>query len=242
MAKDPVCPIYYNDLLGSTRDWTDEEFGCYVRLLLEQWDKGKIPSPYQKSTKNLPNDYQRLTRIATSVERNWELISTKFIETDGGLVNEVMEDIRTKRLLFKQKQSENRKKGYQNSTKLPTKPSTKTEPPLEEEKEIVFSSLNNSTLTISNGTWESEKKQFLIAEQWQMKQCSEFGLTRDRLNEEIKEFLDMLEKQEDYKDMKELKKHWYNWYRKKSKSKPSLTLTPYQQEIEEKRRKHLESR
>lgn len=132
MAKDPICPIYYNDLLGSTRDWTDEEFGCYVRLLLEQWDKGKIPNPHQNSTKNLPNDYQRLTRISTSVERNWELISTKFSEVDGGLANEVMEDIRTKRLKFKEKQSENRRKGYQNSTK----PSTKTLPRLENENEI----------------------------------------------------------------------------------------------------------
>ena len=205
MAKDPICPIYYNDLLGSTRDWTDEEFGCYVRLLLEQWDKGKIPTPYQKSTKNLPNDYQRLIRISTSIERNWQLISTKFIEVDGGLINEVMEEIRTKRLKFKEKQSENRKKGYQKSTKHTTKP----EPLRENEDENYSISLNSG-----NGAWSSEKKLFLNAEQWQYKQCSEYKISKVALLEYINVFLNRLELQEDYKPEKELKKHCANWLRK----------------------------
>ncbi len=110
MAKNPILPLYYNDLLGSTKTWTDEEFGAYVRLLIEQWDKG-----------GLPNNYQRLTRIATSLPTNWEMIKDKFPEVDGLLKNPNMEAIREKRARFTEKQSENVRKRYQNSTKQHTK-------------------------------------------------------------------------------------------------------------------------
>lgn len=119
MAKDPVLPLYYNDLTTSTQDWTDEEFGAYVRLLIHQWRQG-----------GLPKDYQRLTRIATSLDTNWPLLKTKFVEIDGLLKNMVMEDIRDKRAKHKQKQKDNVSKRYQNATKQPTK-----SVPLEEEHE-----------------------------------------------------------------------------------------------------------
>jgi uncharacterized protein YdaU (DUF1376 family) len=124
MAKDPVLPLYYNDISTSTQDWSDEEFGAYMRLLIHQWRQG-----------GLPKDYQRLTRIATSLERTWPLLQEKFKEVDGLLKNENMEDIRAKRAFHKQKQKENVEKRYQNSTKLSTKHPTKTLP-LEREKEI----------------------------------------------------------------------------------------------------------
>jgi len=95
MAKDPIFPLYYNDIDRSTKTWTDEEFGAYMRLLMEQWDKG-----------GLPKDYQRLTRIATSLDRNWTLLKDKFIEVDGQLKNTVLEEIRLKRDKHKEKQKE----------------------------------------------------------------------------------------------------------------------------------------
>lgn len=119
MAKDPVFPLYYNDIDRTCKTWTDEEYGCYVRLLVEQWDKG-----------GLPKDYQRLTRLATSMEKNWSMLKSKFPEVGGELRNPVLEEIRAKRLKHKQKQKENIDKRYQNSTKHPTKPL-----PLEKENE-----------------------------------------------------------------------------------------------------------
>lgn len=119
MAKDPVLPLYYNDITTSTQDWTDEEFGAYVRLLIHQWRQG-----------GLPKDYQRLTRIATSLNTNWPLLKEKFQEVDGLLKNPVMEEIRLKRDKHKEKQRENVLKRYQKSTKQPTK-----KLPLEEEIE-----------------------------------------------------------------------------------------------------------
>jgi len=126
MAKDPILPLYYNDITTSTQDWTDEEFGAYMRLLIHQWRQG-----------GLPNDYQRLTRIATSLPTTWPLIKQKFAEVDGMLKNPVMEEIREKRAKHKEKQSENVRKRYQTYTKHPTK-----NLPLEKENEIEKEKLN----------------------------------------------------------------------------------------------------
>lgn len=130
MAKDPVFPLYYNDIDRSTKTWTDEEFGAYMRLLMEQWDKGY-----------LPNDYQRLTRIATSLDRNWSLLKDKFPASDGVLKNPVLEAHREKRAKHKEKQRENINKRYQKSTK---------NLPLEKENEIENEKLK------SNNEFENE--------------------------------------------------------------------------------------
>jgi uncharacterized protein YdaU (DUF1376 family) len=112
MAKNPVFPLYYNDIDRSTRDWTDEEFGCYVRLLLHQWDKF-----------GLPLGFDRLSRIATSVEKNWDIIGPKFQEVGGLLKNAKLEEIRTARMKESDKQSDNGKKGGR-----PKKNETQTKP------------------------------------------------------------------------------------------------------------------
>ena len=75
-------PIYHRDLKASTADWSDSEFGAYLRLLLHQWDRGSIPS-----------DMARLARIAPSAAEHWELIGPKF---PGG-VNPRMAKVRSDR-------------------------------------------------------------------------------------------------------------------------------------------------
>jgi len=98
-------------------------------------------------------------------------------------------------------------------------------------EDINKDSLSN-TLTIDNGTWISEKNQFLMAEQWQMKQCTEFGITPSDMKLSVNTFLTEIENKEDFKDMKELKKHWYNWYKFNKKSKPlQPELTDYQKKL-----------
>lgn len=119
MAKNPILPVYYNDLRAACLDMSDEEFGMYFRLLMEQWDK-----------KGLPKDYQRLTRLCTSFDKNWPLLKTKFVERDGKLFNENMEEIRNKRDKYSEKQKENVLKRYQKPTKHDTK-----QTPLENEYE-----------------------------------------------------------------------------------------------------------
>lgn len=132
MAKNPILPLYYNDINSSTEHWSDEEFGAYMRLLIHQWDKGSIPE-----------DATRLKRIAATAKKHWKLLKEKFIKGEDGLLrNARMEEIRINREKFISKQKENVRKrhtkplpnplpeSYQTSTKPPTKPL-----PLEDENE-----------------------------------------------------------------------------------------------------------
>lgn len=129
MGKNPILPLYYNDLLGSTQDWTDEEFGAYMRLLIYQWDKGFIP-----------NEMKRLLKIADSAEKNWPVLCQKFTPGEQGfLKNSVMEKIRFKRENFLKHQTENGIQGgrppkTQTQTQLKTQTKAKKKP-LESEKE-----------------------------------------------------------------------------------------------------------
>lgn len=115
MSKNPVLPLYYNDINSSTEHWSDEEFGAYMRLLIHQWDKG-----------GLPDDSTRLKRIASTVRKHWKLLKDKFKkDPDGQLRNPRMEEIRINRNKFLEKQAENIRKRYQTSTKDTTKVVTK---------------------------------------------------------------------------------------------------------------------
>ena len=49
-----------------------------------------------------------------------------------------------------------------------------------------------------NGTWESEKRLFLNAEEWQMKQCSFFGISKEVLEAALKRFIEKIENQDHY--------------------------------------------
>lgn len=100
MAANPILPLYYNDIDRSTRDWSDEEFGCYMRLLMHQWAQGEIPK-----------ETQRLSRIVTSLASSWELVRSKFVETETGMINQKLEEIRAERMAYLKKQQENGKKG-----------------------------------------------------------------------------------------------------------------------------------
>lgn len=133
MAANPIFPLYYNDIDRSTRDWTDEEFGCYMRLLMHQWDKGEIPK-----------DPQRLARIVTSLGSSWVQVGLKFTETEKGYINERLEEIRQERNAFNKKQQENGKKGGRkpkinpnNNPNINPNESLHNEYEIEQEKEVI---------------------------------------------------------------------------------------------------------
>lgn len=101
-GKNPVMPLYYNDFRGSTQDWTDEEAGAYIRLLIYQWDKLSIPT-----------DEKRRNKIADSAIKNWGLLSSKFpATTEGELKNERLEEIREQKKKHSEKQVANVAKRY----------------------------------------------------------------------------------------------------------------------------------
>ncbi len=101
MANNPAFPLYVNDLEGGTRHMTDEEFGCYLRLLIAQFNRRGI----------LPNDEKFLSRFCTSFKESWPIVKEKFKKIDGGLMNVRLEKERLKKEIFLKKQSENGKNG-----------------------------------------------------------------------------------------------------------------------------------
>lgn len=71
-----------------------------MRLLMHQWAQGEIPK-----------ETQRLSRIVTSLGSSWDIVRLKFVETETGLINEKLEEIRQERMAYLKKQQENGKKG-----------------------------------------------------------------------------------------------------------------------------------
>jgi uncharacterized protein YdaU (DUF1376 family) len=101
MANNPIFPFYVNDFEGGTRHMTDEEVGCYLRLLLAQFNRGGF----------LPPDENFLSRFCTSFKESWPIVKEKFLKTENGLQNKRLEHERVKREKFVIHQSENGKKG-----------------------------------------------------------------------------------------------------------------------------------
>lgn len=85
MKKEDIFPLIVKDFISATNEFSDEETGSYIRLLMKQWDSGGYIS----------SDIQKLKRISDSVEKNWNLLSTKFKPThELGLQNPKMEKVR----------------------------------------------------------------------------------------------------------------------------------------------------
>lgn len=81
---------------------TDEEVGCYMRLMLAQFNRGG----------RLPNDLKFLSRYCDSLDRSWAVVSEKFPEIDGGKnrQNERMEVERLKSEEYSESRKMNRQK------------------------------------------------------------------------------------------------------------------------------------
>lgn len=90
--------FYVDDFIGGTNHFTDEEIGCYLRLLIHQFMHGGI-------------DEKRISRIADSGAKNWPEIKSKFEKCDDGLFrNERMSKSRADALYFSEQQSLRAKK------------------------------------------------------------------------------------------------------------------------------------
>lgn len=145
MAKNPVFPLYYNDLLGSCRAFTDEELGAYLRLLIYQWDNF-----------GLPLGFDRLNLIAPTAEKNWRTIGPKFVEIDGQLFNERLEEIRAERQKFSEKQSGNGKLGGRPKTQKEPKENPDTKPNNNPKKSLHNEDEDEGELKDKKGTREEK--------------------------------------------------------------------------------------
>lgn len=122
MANNPSFSLYVNDFEGGTRHMTDEELGCYIRLLFAQFNRGK-----------LPNNTDFLRRFCTSFDKSWAIVGEKFEKIDADFIqNKRLENEIQKRDNFIDKQQVNGRKGGRppqkdKPTKNPNKTQTKTQ-------------------------------------------------------------------------------------------------------------------
>lgn len=112
MAKDPGFVFYPNDFEGGTRHMTDAEVGCYMRLLMAQFNRGGV----------LPADENFLSRFCTSFKESWPIVQEKFTDVGNGLLQNQKLQIETqKRRKFIEHQSDNGKKGGRPKTQIKPK-------------------------------------------------------------------------------------------------------------------------
>ncbi len=89
MAKDPAFLFYVKDFNDGTQDFTNEEVGAYLRLLLFQFSQGHLP--LERIKRRLNSDFDKL----------WPVISIKFIkDRNGDYYNEWLQEEQIKRGKF----------------------------------------------------------------------------------------------------------------------------------------------
>jgi uncharacterized protein YdaU (DUF1376 family) len=104
--KLPHFPLFFGDLLAATPrpKWKGQHRSLYVLLLAHQWFYGPIPSD-QESIADMC-DYP-----IDEFKRLWQVVGTKFVETDGGLINLRCEEHREKAAKISKKRRVAGKKG-----------------------------------------------------------------------------------------------------------------------------------
>ena len=87
--KLPYLPLFFGDLLAATALWTGEERALYVLLLAYQWTAGPLPKEPLKLARMAQYDPAKFRTL-------WKTVGQKFNTTDGGLVNQRLEQHRAK--------------------------------------------------------------------------------------------------------------------------------------------------
>jgi len=202
-----IMPFFYKRFLSSTQAWSDEEVGAYVRLLVFEWDNNQIPQ-----------EMQRIKRIAESAEKNWKLLKTKFCDkTEDGLQNPVMEEIRAERARFNKKQRDNgakggRKtwknnpKGTQTDTQRKAKSVPKSNPDGNPNQQKL---LDIEPLTID---YQNIRKYLNESQKYNEDTCMKFKLTMEELKKHQEDFLSEIQlTQEVYPNIKKGLSHFIHW-------------------------------
>jgi uncharacterized protein YdaU (DUF1376 family) len=97
--KAPAFQFYAQDFLTGCTYLTNEEIGMYIKMLCKQWTDGNIPKK----------------RLGFLLGLEWvslsEELKGKFIDFGEYVINDRLEKEREKKNIFREKQSENGKKG-----------------------------------------------------------------------------------------------------------------------------------
>lgn len=98
MAKDPAFLFYPGDWQGGTMTMTRHLKGCYIDLLMAQFNSG-------------PLSLEEIKTVLGTDQASWTVLSKKFKKTDSGLFfNERLEAEKTKRSAYSNSRRNNRNK------------------------------------------------------------------------------------------------------------------------------------
>lgn len=97
-AKEPFLPMFVGDFMAATGEWEGEEQAIYALLLMHQWAIGTLPTEVTKLARLIRWDIRNF-------EKYWPVVSSKFVERDGRLVNIRLEEHRAKSRAISEKRS-----------------------------------------------------------------------------------------------------------------------------------------
>jgi uncharacterized phage protein (TIGR02220 family) len=185
MAKDPAFLFYAQDFNDGTQDFTNEEVGAYLRLLLFQFSQGHLP--LERIKKRLNGDYERL----------WPILKGKFEQDkDGNFFNERLDEEFNKRRNYSESRRKNLKKHFTQTSKDDGKLSPHMGPHMENENEIenIIEILNRTVNTNYRANSEKNKKhiQARLNEGFKIQDFREvidFKFKQWGTDEKMKEFL-----------------------------------------------------
>lgn len=94
--------LHFQKILAATKGWKDDAFGAYIKLLIEQFDRGYVP-----------DDPAEISMLITSFKKNWPRLKKKFTEPSepGKLRNTFMCGVREEAHEKSAKNAENGSKG-----------------------------------------------------------------------------------------------------------------------------------
>jgi len=94
--------FHFQKFIAATKGWKDDEVGAFVKLLIEQFDRGYVP-----------DDPEELSRLITTFKKNWPRLKKKFTEPSepGQLRNTFMCTVRDEAHEKSAKNAENGAKG-----------------------------------------------------------------------------------------------------------------------------------
>lgn len=208
MAKDPAFLFYPGDWMGGTMTMSRHMKGCYIDLLIAQFNNG-------------PLSLETIKVVLGTDQASWTVLSKKFKQdSDGNFFSEKLATEIEKRKNFCNKQRERVKKRYYGSTTV----DTTVLPKIENENEIKNENLIRGRGAGEGGLWTEIVKSFYNDFYWIEKFCRDKHIDQKSLERKQREFISDIELREEFKGLKELKNHFTNWF---NKNKNGISATKH---------------
>lgn len=217
MAKDPAFLFYPGDWMGGTMTMSRHLKGCYMDLLIAQFNSG-------------PLSLDQIKTLLGQDQASWTVLREKFkreVNSAGGEVffNERLVTEIEKRKRFIEKQSLNGSKGG----RPPNKPKNNlwvnpNKSLLENENEIKNENLIRGRGAGEGELWTEIVKSFYNDFYWIEKFCRDKHIDQKSLERKQREFISDIELREEFKGLKELKNHFTNWF---NKNKNGISATKH---------------